>query len=64
MKTFSLLLLLALAACDQQSSPEGRSKLRDEKLAAELDSIKLKQEAILDSIEVIRAELQQLQKGK
>lgn len=64
MKTYTLLLLLALAACDLQSSPDGRSKLRDEKLAAQLDSIKLQQVAVLDSIAVIRAELRQLQKGK
>lgn len=64
MKTYALLLLLALAACDQQSSPEGRSKLRDGKLAAELDSLKLQQAAVLDSIASIRSELRQLQKGK
>lgn len=64
MKTYTLLLFLALVACDQQSSPEGRSKLRDEKLAAELDSLKLQQAAVLDSIAAIRVELRQLQKGK
>lgn len=64
MKGYVLILLLAFTACDQQSSPEGRSKLRDEKLTAELDSLKLQQMAVWDSIASIRAELRQLRERK
>lgn len=60
MKTAILLLVLSLSACGRESSPEGRSQIRDEKLMKEIDSMKIQHHALLDSIKIIRAELKDL----
>jgi hypothetical protein len=60
MKTAVLLLALSLAACGRESSPEGRSQIRDEKLLKEINSLKIQHRALLDSIKIIHAELKDL----
>ena len=53
MKAIAIILLIALSACNKESSPEGRSKIRDEKLEQEIRKLKLQNEAISDSIMAI-----------
>jgi hypothetical protein len=62
MKLLSLTLLVALAACGRESSPDGRSQLRDEEIHRELDSIKKENKAVLDSISIIKKEIQELKR--
>jgi ABC-type transporter MlaC component len=59
---FSLLLLLTtVIACSHESSPEGRSQLRDEKIQQEIEILKQQHTALLDSIHNIRQELDKIQ---
>lgn len=60
MKQFVIIILLSLAACNRESSPEGRSQIRDEKIQREIDSLKDQNHAILDSINIIDKELKRL----
>ena len=53
-------LLLALAACGRESSPEGRSEIRREKMQRKLDSVMQQDRAILDSIRLINKEIREL----
>lgn len=50
-------LLILLSSCHQESSPEGRSKLRDEKIQLQIDELKQQNKALLDSISVINKKL-------
>ncbi|WP_316789928.1 hypothetical protein [Pedobacter frigoris] len=57
-----ILLLSALVSCNRESSPEGRSQIRDEKIQLQLDSIKSQNKQILDSIEMLNQKIRKLQK--
>ncbi|SKA18252.1 hypothetical protein [Sediminibacterium ginsengisoli] len=56
-KVFSIAIAFTVAACGRESSPEGRSVMRDEQLQAELNLVKEQNKALLDSIAVFRLEL-------
>lgn len=60
MKLLSIAVLFTLVACDQQSSPEGRSIIRDEQIQAQIDLLKEQNKAMLDSIMLINNELKTL----
>lgn len=60
MKVLAIIFLLALGACGKESSPEGRSKIRDEKLQLEITILKEQNKAILDSISEINKTLRLL----
>ncbi|WP_017258311.1 hypothetical protein [Pedobacter arcticus] len=64
MKAIAIILLLAMSACNKASSPEGRSKIRDEKLEQEIRKLNDQNEAILDSINAINTEIHLLKKEK
>lgn len=57
MKTILIMLLFVAVSCGKESSPEGRSKLRDENLQEQLDSLKLQNEQIIEDIRLIKKEL-------
>ena len=59
MRSLTIILIgtLFLAACDRQSSPDGRSRIRDEKIQKEIDSLKNENRAILDSVKSINKQL-------
>lgn len=58
MKTVIMMLLLFIVmSCGNESSPEGRSKIRDKNLQEQLDSLKLQNEQILEDIRLIKKEL-------
>jgi hypothetical protein len=59
MKTFAIILIgtFILTACNRESSPDGRSQIRDEKIQREIDSLKTQNKALLDSIGVINRKL-------
>jgi len=57
MKTILIMLLFVVVSCGKESSPEGRSKIRDEKLQEKIDSLKLQNEQIMKDIHLIKKEL-------
>lgn len=59
MKPFIIiaLLLSLLFACGRESSPDGRSQLRDEVIQNQIDSLKNQNKAMLDSIYLINKQL-------
>ena len=56
MKKIALILIsmFALSACNRESSPDGRSQIRDEKIQMQIDSLKKQQTALEDSFEVMK----------
>lgn len=63
MKPIIAIIILALYSCGRESSPEGRMQIRAEQFQASLDSLKLQNKAILDSINGIRQELRVIGNG-
>lgn len=59
-KILAIAVLLALVACGKQSSPDGRSIIRDEKIEAQINFLKNQNKAIIDSIMFINKELKVL----
>lgn len=57
MKKILIMLLFVVVSCGKESSPEGRSKIRDEKLQEKIDSLKLQNEQIMKDIRLIKKEL-------
>ncbi|RVT76688.1 hypothetical protein EOD40_09315 [Flavobacterium sufflavum] len=57
MKTIIMMLLFMVVACGKESSPEGRSKIRDKNLQEQIDSLKLQNEEIKEDIRLIKKEL-------
>jgi len=60
MKIFSIIILLSLAACGRESSPEGRSKIRDENTQKQIDDLRDQNNALRDSIRIINRQLKNL----
>ena len=60
MKKLAIIILLSLAACDRVSSPEGRSKIRDENIQKQIDDLGNQNNALLDSIRTINKQLKDL----
>jgi len=62
MKKLTIILagMFLLTACGRESSPEGRSQIRTEKLRKEIDSLKSKCDALSDSIHAINDKLKHL----
>ncbi len=52
-----------LLSCGPESSPDGRSRLRDQKLQVQVDSMASQQQAILDTLARIRLEMKQLKES-
>ena len=63
-KYSAIVLLLSCAACSNESSPEGRSKIRDEKLQVEIEHLNRQNRDVLDSLSAIRRELNALKNQK
>jgi len=61
MKKFAFILFISVTACNPESSPEGRSKIRDQYLEQEIDFLKEQNSAILDSISLINKKLTELE---
>jgi len=61
---FALSLVVLLTACDSNSSPEGRMTNKMEEVRREIDTLKLQNERILDSLGKINERLQKLEAGK
>ncbi|MGE8378501.1 MAG: hypothetical protein ACN6PN_09130 [Sphingobacterium sp.] len=60
MKKLSIIILLSLAACGRESSPEGRSKIRDENIQKQIDDLTDQNNALRDSIRTINKQLKNL----
>jgi len=57
MKTIVMMLFFIAVGCGKESSPEGRSKIRDKNLQEQLDSLKLQNEQMKQDIRLIKKEL-------
>ncbi|MES2808851.1 MAG: hypothetical protein V4619_09520 [Bacteroidota bacterium] len=59
MKVLATILLgtVLLTACGRESSPDGRSQIRDEKIQQQIDSLKSVTKALADSISIINNKL-------
>ena len=57
MKTIVMMLFFIAVGCGKESSPEGRSKIRDTNLQVQLDSLKLQNEQMKQDIRLIKKEL-------
>jgi septal ring factor EnvC (AmiA/AmiB activator) len=64
MKNLIMICLLCLSACNQSSSPDGRSRLRDEEIHKEIEALKTQQNTILDSIRSLDKQLKALKQNK
>ena len=61
----AFIFLTAVNACDRTSSPEGRMSIKIENLQREMiDSLKMQNQAILDSLGKIREEINLLKEKK
>lgn len=57
--------ILTMGACDRSSSPEGRMSIKLESLQKEMiDSLKVQNKAMLDSLSKIRMELNEIKQLK
>ncbi|MFD2147946.1 hypothetical protein [Mucilaginibacter antarcticus] len=59
MKSTIIILIgtVVLTACGRESSPDGRSQIRDEKIQQQIDSLKAETRALADSIGIINKKL-------
>ena len=53
MKTVIIMLLFIVMSCGKESSPEGRSQIRDSKLQEQLDSLKIENMQIKEDLDLI-----------
>jgi len=60
MKILTLIFLFLITSCGRESSPNGRSQIRDENLQKEIEILKNQNIAILDSITLINQELKKI----
>lgn len=60
----TIVFVILFTACDRSSSPEGRMTMRLENLQKEMiDSLKIQNKAMLDSLGKIREDLRKLQQS-
>jgi hypothetical protein len=59
----AILLSVCLFGCDRNSSPEGRSKLRDNELSEKIEQLNKKQLVILDSLQILDQKIEVLKKA-
>lgn len=57
MKTVIIMLLFIVVSCGKESSPEGRSQIRDSKLQEQLDSLKVENKQIKEDVNLIKEKL-------
>lgn len=62
--TLIFILLLSVAACGENSSPEGRMTVKIDAIKKEIDSLKKQNVIILDSLQKMNADLRRLQTDK
>ena len=60
----AVLFVMLLTACGPESSPEGRMTIKMEDIRQEVDTLKMQNEKILDSLGKIHERLQKLEAGK
>lgn len=60
MKALLIITIILLASCGPKSSPEGRSKLRDQAIQNQIDSLKNQNKALTDSLAHINKVLREM----
>lgn len=63
MKIIFSFLVLVLVSCAQESSPEGRSIIRDEEILRQVDSLRSQISEMRDSIKKINSKLDKLERN-
>ena len=64
MRLLLFIIAISLTACGSNSSPEGRMTNKVEELRKELDSLKMQNASILDSLGKINQHLQKIEGNK
>jgi len=62
MKAIAIIILLSLAACGKESSPEGRMQIKIDKLEEKIDILTRQNKSLLDSVRVINQKLNVLKR--
>uniref|UniRef100_F4CC93 Uncharacterized protein n=1 Tax=Sphingobacterium sp. (strain 21) TaxID=743722 RepID=F4CC93_SPHS2 len=62
MRALAMIFLFAISACGRESSPEGRSIIRDEQIVEQLDSLKRQNHVLLDSIGALNKRIEKLER--
>ncbi|MFC0318233.1 MULTISPECIES: hypothetical protein [Olivibacter] len=62
MKALAMIFLFAISACGRESSPEGRSIIRDKQIVEQLDSLKRQNHVLLDSIGALNKRIEKLER--
>lgn len=57
MKYLLVMFALSCAGCNPESSPEGRMNIKMQKMEMKIDSLKAGQEALRDSIRVLKKQI-------
>lgn len=57
-----MIFLFAISACGRESSPEGRSIIRDKQIVEQLDSLKRQNHVLLDSIGALNKRIEKLER--
>lgn len=63
MKILLTILMVLSLGCTENSSPEGRMKMKSADLQKQIDELKMQQIAILDSLQAINQNLKSLKTG-
>ncbi|MCL4638547.1 MAG: hypothetical protein M5Z89_06105 [Olivibacter sp.] len=62
MKAIAMIFLFAISACGRESSPEGRSIIRDGQIVEQLDSLKRQNHVLLDSVGALNKRIEKLER--
>lgn len=62
MKYLFIIIVLFLAACNPESSPEGRMNIKMKKMEQKIDSLKAGHDALRDSIILIKKQINALER--
>ncbi|MDM8176909.1 hypothetical protein QT327_21590 [Olivibacter sp. 47] len=62
MRALAMIFLFAISACGRESSPEGRSIIRDKQIVEQLDSLKRQNHVLLDSLGALNKRIEKLER--
>ena len=64
MKALLIIFLFAISGCGSESSPEGRSIVRDKQIVEQLDALKQQNCVFLDSIGALTKRIEKLERRR
>ncbi|MFC6101612.1 hypothetical protein [Olivibacter domesticus] len=64
MKALLIIFLFAISGCGRESSPEGRSIIRDKQIVEQLDALKQQNRLFLDSVGILTKRIEKLERRR